>query len=89
MVPLDALMQLSVANWTKVNWVTICLLKMVGALHQALVPSAVPKAEHMAKFVRGDFANSHEHGVFFLLWARVSLLGPPLSESVDALDTTF
>ena len=86
-IPFDALVKLSVANWAEVDWVAIGLLQVVCSFHQALVPCAVRKTEHMAELVRSNFANSHQHGAFFLLWARVFFSGESLCKSMHALNS--
>jgi hypothetical protein len=57
-----------IANGTKVRRMTISLLKMIGALHEALVPGAMTHAEHVSKFVSTNFDNSlKSHAIFELI----------------------
>ena len=51
MIPFDALMKFSIANWAEVNWVPIGLLQMVCTHHEALIVDAVTVTEHVAELV--------------------------------------
>jgi hypothetical protein len=59
MVKFDAFPDLTVASWTKVNWTSIRLLKMVDTHHQALVHIAMTKAKHVAELMSSKLHNSH------------------------------
>ena len=87
-IPPDAFVEFPVADWAEVARMSVGLLEVVGALLEALVPGAVSKAEHVSQLVGGDLANSHEHGIFFLLLGLVLLVSKLFGESMDTLDST-
>lgn len=55
----DALVQLPVANSAELKWVTVSLLEVVRAHHQALVVDAVRQSEHVAQFVSANLGYTH------------------------------
>ena len=57
------LVDLPVADSAEVEWVSIGLVKTHCAHHEALVVNAVAEAEHVAKFVGSDLAESHQDGI--------------------------
>lgn len=87
-VELDALVEFAVAHGAEVDGVRVGLFQVVRALHQAFVVSAVTQTEHVADFVRCDFAGPHEKPLLLLFRRAVFLLGERGSESVQALDSS-
>jgi hypothetical protein len=81
-------MKFSVTDRAVINWMTIGLLQMVRSFHQTFIPSAVAHTEHVTQLMRSDFANPHEHGVFFFLRRSEFFFRKFFRESIDALNTT-
>lgn len=87
-VEAKAFPELSVAYWAEVDWVSVSLLQVVGAHHEALVEDAVTMTKHMADFVCCNFADSHQNLALKLLLSIILFIGEVRHESAQALDTS-
>ena len=91
MVKLEAFIEFSVANRTKIAGMCVGLVLIVKSFHQAFIPSTVAHAKHVAKLMCCYFDNSlKNHGlshflIFIIFFNTIHVRSKPS----NALDSTI